>query len=136
MSAISPHAALLYVMVVASAADGHMADAELAAIAERVKALPAFADFDRQRLLSTAQECAAILSEKEGLDTVLGLAREALPPALRETAYLMALEIVLSDGEVLLEEQRALKLQRHGLGLGLLEAAALERAATARYRTL
>jgi len=112
MNTISHHAALVYVMVVVAASDGNMSDHELAAIGALVKALPVFHDFDNERLLHTARECAAILEEKEGLDAVLGLAREALPEPLRETAYWLALEVALSDSRVRLEELRVLELIR------------------------
>jgi len=134
MNAISPHAALIYVMVVVSASDGNMSDNELAAIGNLVKALPAFRGFDEHRLLSTARECGAILQEKEGLDAVLGLARNALSEPMRETAYWLALEIALSDARVELEEIRVIELIRRALGLDRLVSAALERAALSRFR--
>jgi tellurite resistance protein len=135
MNTISHHAALVYVMVVVAASDGNMSDSELATIGALVKALPVFRDFDNERLLHTSRECAAILEEKEGLDAVLGLAREALPEPLRETAYWLALEVALSDSRVRLEELRVLELIRRALGLERLVSAALERAARARFQS-
>jgi tellurite resistance protein len=134
MQAISHHAALIYVMVVVSAADGNMSERELRAIGTIAKTLPVFRDFDEHRLLPTAQECAAILEEDEGLDAVLGLIRNALPEHLYETAYWLALEVALTDSRVMLEEIRVLELIRRALGLERLAAAALERAARARYQ--
>ena len=134
MKTISPHAALIYVMVVVSAADGSMHDRELEAIGDLARRLPAFKGFDPDRLLSTVQDCAAILQEKEGLSTVLGLVREALSEPLRETAYWVALEMALSDQRVVLEEIRVIEALRHALGLDKLVAASLERGARARYQ--
>lgn len=134
MNTIGHHAALIYVMVVVSASDGNMSETELHAIGELTKTLPAFRDFDNHRLLATAQECAAILEEDEGLDAVLGLVRNALPEHLAETAYWLALEVALTDSHVMLEEVRVLELIRRALGLERLIAAALERAARARYQ--
>ncbi len=134
MTAISHHAALIYVMVVVSAADGAMTDSELEAIGRRVRTLPVFRDFDRERLVAVAQECAAILQEDDGLDAVLGLVAEALPEHLRETAYLFALEVALTDSAVNLEEIRVLERLRTALSLERLIAAALERGARARYQ--
>ena len=135
MNTISHHAALIYVMEVVAASDGNMSEAELRAIGGLVKTLPVFRDFDEQKLLSTSRECAAILEEEEGLDAVLGLVSDALPDHLRETAYWLALEIVLTDKNVALEEIRVLELIRRALGIEHLEAAALERAARARFQT-
>ena len=135
MQTISPHAALVYVMVVVSAADGSMSEQELRTIGDLTKRLPAFRDFDEHRLLQVAQECAAILEEEDGLDAVLGLIRDNLPEHLRETAYWLALEVALTDSRVALEEIRVLELLRRSLGVDRLAASALERGARARYQT-
>jgi tellurite resistance protein len=134
MKTISHHAALVYVMVVVSAADGTMNDRELLAIGELTRKLPVFRDFDHDRLLAMAQDCSAILQEDDGLAAVLGLARDALPEHLRETAYWLALEVALTDHRVALEEVRVIETLRRALGLDRLVAAALERGARARYQ--
>jgi tellurite resistance protein len=134
MKTIGHHAALIYVMVVVSASDGNMSEKEMRAIGEIIKTLPVFRDFDEHRLLSTSQECAAILDETEGLDAVLGLVKDTLPEHLCETAYWLALEVALTDSRVMLEEIRVLELIRHALGIERLIAAALERGARARYQ--
>lgn len=134
MNAIGHHHALVYVMVVVSASDGNMSERELHTIGEIVRTLPVFREFDRNRLLAVCQECAAILEEPDGLDAVLGLIRDAVPEDLRETAYWLALEIALADPHVRLEEVRIVELLRRTLGLQHLVAAALDRAAEARFR--
>lgn len=134
MQAISHHAALVYVMVVVSAADGSMSEKELRTIGELTKTLPVFRGFAQHHLVHTSQECAAILAEPDGLDTVLGLVRSCLPEHLRETAYWLALEVALTDSRVMLEEVRIIELVRRALGIDRLIAAALERGARARYQ--
>jgi len=134
MNTISHHAALVYVMVVVSAADGAMSDKELAAIGELTRRLPVFKGFDRDRLLALAQDCGTILQEEDGLSAVLGLVKEALPDHLRETAYWLALEVALTDSRVALEEVRVIEALRRALELDRLTAAALERGARARYQ--
>jgi tellurite resistance protein len=134
MKTLSHHTALVYVMVVVSAADGAMNDKELKAIGDLTRTLPVFKDFDRDRLLVLAQDCSAILQEEDGLAAVLGLVKDALPEPLRETAYWLALEVALSDTEVKLEEGRIIETLRRALGINRLVAAALERGARARYQ--
>ena len=95
--AMNAQSALIYVMVVVSAADAKMSDAELHAIGLFVRNLPAFEGFDEKGLIPVARECAALLQDTNGLDLVLKIVREALPPTLRETAYLVALDIALAD---------------------------------------
>jgi tellurite resistance protein len=134
MKTISHHTALVYVMVVVSAADGAMNDRELKAIGDLTRTLPVFKDFDRDRLLVLAQDCSAILQEEDGLAAVLGLVKEALPEPLRETAYWLALEVALTDSQVKPEEVRIIEALRRSLGIDRLVAAALERGARARYQ--
>jgi tellurite resistance protein len=134
MNTISHHAALVYIMVLVSAADGVMNERELTAIGDLTRHLPVFKGFDRDRLLTLAQDCSAILQEDDGLSAVLGLIKEALPDHLRETAYWLALEIALTDHRVALEETRVIETLRRTLGLDRLIAAALERGARARFQ--
>ena len=134
MNAISHHAALVYIMVVVSASDGNMSERELRTIGDIVRTLPVFQGFDESRLLAVSKECAEIVQEEDGLDAVLGLIRNALPESLRETAYWLALEVALSDSLVRVEEVRIVELLRRSLGIDRLVAAALDRAAEARFR--
>lgn len=134
MQALNHHSALIYVMVIVSAADGVMSDRELRTIGDITKTLPVFRHFEDHHLLPIAQECAAMLREPDALDSVLRMVREALPPSLCETAYALALEIALTDSRVMLEELRVLEILRRALGIDRLVSAALERGARARYQ--
>lgn len=135
MQTISHYAALIYVMVIVSAADGAMNDAELRAIGDLTRDLPVFKGFDRDKLIETARDCSAILQDDDGLEAALGLIKEALPTHLRETAYWLALEIAIADHAVRDEEARIVQTLRHALGLDRLITAALERGARARFQT-
>lgn len=134
MKTISHHSALIYVMVLVSASDGSMSGNELRTIGDLVKNLPVFRDFEQDRLVPVAQECAAILQEADGLAAVIGLVKGALPPPLCETAYWLALEVALADRRVALEEVRVIEALRRSLGVDKLTAAAIERGARARYQ--
>lgn len=130
---LSPQSALIYVMVVVSASDARMSDEELNAIGNFVRHLPAFEGFDQKGLIPAARECALVLQESNGLEHVLSLVRESLPDNLRETAYLIALDIALADAPVLPEESRVLQRLRSVLDIDPLVAAAFSRAARARH---
>jgi hypothetical protein len=132
-STLNPHAALIYVMVVASAADASMSDRELHVIGDIVRTLPVFEGFQEEKIITVSRECAAILQEREGLDAILGLVKEALPKYLRETAYALALEIVLTEAPVYAEENRILQRLKTTLDVDRLTAAALEKAAVVRH---
>jgi tellurite resistance protein len=135
MSTIAPETALIYVMVTMSAVDRAMSDNELKTIGGIVKNLPIFRDFNVERLIPVAKECASILQEDGGLDAVFGLVRDALPVHLRETAYALAVEVASADLTVGQEELRLLQLLRDSLDIEKLIAAAIERGARARYMT-
>ena len=132
---ISIEQALIYTMVTISGVEGRINSIELAEIGHIVKHLPIFRHFDEARLTTVAQEVAEILGEKEGLNAVLGLVKEALSPKLRETAYALAVEVAASDLAVGKEELRFLAILRDTLELDKLVTAALERSAIARYQT-
>ncbi len=128
-----PSAALIYAMVLTSAADGSMSDAELQTMGEMVSRLPVFGDFDTDRLPEVAEECAALLQQEDGLARAFERIRAALPTRLRETAYALACEVVAADQATSQEELRLLEMLREALEVERLPAAAIERAARARY---
>ena len=66
-----PHAALIYTMVLVSAADTDMTDAELQIIGDVVNHLPVFRDYDRKRLTKDLKECAQVLGRDDGLEQSL-----------------------------------------------------------------
>jgi tellurite resistance protein len=130
------HRGLIYTMVVVSAADSDMPDAELRIIGDMVGDLPIFSDFDKSELSRILQDCAELIGRENGLEQILKVIKSALPAKLRETAYAIACDLVASDGEASQEELRVLELLRDRLNIEPLIAAAIERGARARFRTL
>ena len=135
-STLNPQSALIYVMVVVSASDARMSDAELHAIGDTVRSVRVFEGFDENKIIPVASECAAILQEREGLPAVIGLVKEALSMHLRETAYALVLDIALAEAPVLAEENRVLQLLKTEFEIDRLVAAALERAAIVRHHRI
>lgn len=124
---ISHHAALIYTMVLVSAADARMTDEELQTIGDIVKHLPVFRDYDPELLVTTAESCAEMLDQDEGLEAVVGLIKQSLTPPLRETAYALACEIAAVDGKADQEELEMLVILRQSLDIDRLIAAGIER---------
>ena len=135
-TSVTPHDALIYVMVTMSAVDSTMTDNELLKIGDIVKSLPVFNGYDRENLVDTSRAASAILAEEDGLDTLLDIVADALPRKYHDTAYALAVEVAAVDLSVAQEELRFLQILRDRLNLDKLTIAALERSATARYRTL
>jgi tellurite resistance protein len=130
------HRALIYTMVIVSAADSELPEAELRIIGDIVGDLPVFRDFDRAELPKVLNDCTELIGHDDGLEETLTTIKAALPAKLRETAYAIACDLVAADGEASQEELRILELIRHRLNLERLVAAAIERGARARFQTL
>lgn len=136
MPKITPHEALVYVMITTAAADRQISDRELDRIAQIVRQLPVFMGYDMDNLAKAAERCGDLLSNEEGLDEMLELIASALPKKLYETAYALAVEVAAADLKVPDEEIRLLELLRDALNLDKLVTAAIERSARARHQTL
>jgi len=107
---IDHHTALIYAMVLVSAADQDMSDAELGKIGEMVTYLPVFKDYDHNKLTSAAEDCAELLTKDDGLESALDLILAGLPEKLRETAYVLACDIAAADGKASNEELALVEL--------------------------
>lgn len=130
------HEALIYLMVVVSAADRDMTARELSRIGTVVRSLPVFEDFDEDTLVDVARQCQKIVQADNGLDVIMDTIRDALPEKLYDTAYAIAVEVAAADLHVEQEELRVLQILRNRLRLDPLTVAAIERAARARHRTM
>ena len=133
---IDHHTALIYTMVLVSAADQDMSDAELGKIGEMVTYLPVFKDYDHNKLTSAAEDCAELLTKDDGLESALDLILAGLPEKLRETAYVLACDIAAADGKASNEELALVELIGERLEIEPLAAAAIERAARARHASV
>lgn len=133
---LDPYGALICTMVIVSAADSDMTDAELAMIGEIVGHLPVFRDFDHDSLPRVLESCSQLLSREDGLDEAFAEIGTVLPANLRETAYALACDVAAADGEAQQEELRVLELMRDCLNIDRLIAAGIERGARARFQTM
>jgi tellurite resistance protein len=135
MSKPSPQEALIYLMVIVSASDRDMADAELARIGAIVRTLPVFSGFEQARTLEVAQDCQKLLADEEvGLKGILTLIHDALSPELRETAYALAVDVAVADRSLNPEEHRMLDIVKERFELERPVVNAIERAASIRHR--
>jgi tellurite resistance protein len=136
MASITPHDALIHIMVTMSAVDRAMTDSELGKIGTIIKTLPVFRDYDTDDLVKSAATCTKTLQAEDGLKQVLDAARDVLPKKLYETAYALAVEVAAADLQVDQMEMRLLQIIRENLKLDRLTCAAIERAARARHQVL
>jgi len=132
---LSVQEALVYIMVVVSASDRRMSDEELGRIGSVVRNLPVFRDFSQEALTFVCGDCADKLDNDDGMNIVLDLIAETVPPKLADTAYAVAVEVAAADLDIRPEEIRILELLRGRLKINKLTSAAIEMAAQARHRT-
>lgn len=130
---IDHHEALIYAMLMVSAADGNMTDAEMTTIGDIVRTLPVFRDYDIQQLPKASQAFAKQMASDNGLEAVFKQIKKSLPGHLCETAYALAVDVVASDPQASQEELRLLEMMRHRLDVERLAAAGIERGAAARF---
>lgn len=134
MASLTPHDALIHVMVMMSAVDRSMTDAELARIGNIIKTLPVFNDFNPAGLIKAATDCNKALQAKDGMKQVLQDVSDVLPKKLHETAYALAVEVAAADLQLEQEELRLLQIIRDHFKLDRLACAAIERSAKARHQ--
>lgn len=128
--------ALVCTMVLVAASDGGISDREIGVMSGLVQTMPAFHQFSSEQLSAATEATVGLLREDDGLNHAGRLIREALEPRLRETAYALACEVVAADR---FTRQSALQMLEFVVGelrLDPLVAAAIERAARARYQRI
>jgi tellurite resistance protein len=128
-----PQRALITVMMLVSACDDEMSDAELQTITANVRYLPIFTGFDPERLPGIAQDFARAVAQEEGLEPLVDAIVRAVPERLRETAYALAVEVAAADRRPSQEALRLLEIIGDRLQIDPLAAAAIERGARARH---
>lgn len=134
MGKLGVQEAIIHVMVMVSASDRDMGDAELSRIGNLVRAKPAFAGFEQSQILAVAQECQRWLQKDDGFGEILSAVAETLPQPLRETAYAYAVDIAVSDIQVDPAEFRLLQILREKFDLDRATVNAIELAAKIRHR--
>ncbi len=136
-SGLDPQEALVCTMVLVAAAEtGGITDREIGVMATIVQTLPVFEGFSTAQLQHAADASVQLLREEEGLAHAGKLIREALEPRLRETAYILACEVVAADLEHGQRILQMLEFLNAELKLDTLVVSALERGTRARYQRI
>lgn len=130
----TPEDTLIAVMIAISASDDTIRTSELMSIERMVNHLPAFKDYQIERLSEVSNTVFDILAEEEGLDMLWDLVRQNLPERMFDTAYAMACDVAAADGAARETELRLLADMRYELNIDRLLAAAIEAGARARHR--
>ncbi len=133
ISPMSAQDALITVTLVTAFADDRMSEKEYREIMSTINVLPIFTNYDLDRIDGIIDTVQAFLTEDDGLESLIGLVKSAIPYHLHETAYALACDVAAADGSVALGEMRLLEELRQDLDLDRLNAAAIERGSRARH---
>ena len=131
---MTPQDGLVYTMVLVSAVDRDMSDAQLERLRGLVDRLPVFKRYDQRKLAAAAAQCVKLLGGRNGLERTVAAIKKALPRRLATTAYALACDLAAADGQVKIEEMQALDMLAAALDVNRLEQEAIHFAAGARYR--
>ena len=131
---MTPQDGLVYTMVLVSAVDRDMSDAQLERLRGLVDRLPVFKRYDQRKLAAAAAQCVKLLGGRNGLERTVAAIKKALPRRLATTAYALACDLAAADGQVKIEEMQALDMLADALDVNRLEQEAIHFAAGARYR--
>ena len=128
--------ALVLTMVLVAAADGGMSDREIGVMSGIVQTLRAFHDFTSEQLNTATDAAVKLLNEDDGLQHAARLIRGALEPRLRETAYVLACEVVAASQVARQRTLEMLDFVRTELRLDPLVSSAIERGIRARHQRI
>ena len=93
ISPMSPQDALIAVTFVTAISDDLMSEKEYREITATVNLLPVFKGYDTDRIDGIIDTVQAILEEDDGVESLVGLVKSALPDHLHETAYALACDV-------------------------------------------
>jgi tellurite resistance protein len=104
------------VMLVAVAADGMITEEEAHGLAVGMARMRMYAGFTSNQMGAMLNKLIGII-KKEGLETLVALAKETLPSDMRETAFAVATDLALADGEIASREKDVLTKIQQSLGI-------------------
>lgn len=95
------------IALIAVASDGYITDAEAQALSTTLGRMQLFRSYPNDVMRKMFDKLLSIM-QREGVDALFNGATAALPHDLTETAFAVATDIVLADGEVTEEEEKLL----------------------------
>lgn len=104
---LGPAESFAAIALIAVASDGYMTDSEAQALSTTLGRMQMFRSYPNEVMRRMFDKLLSIL-QRDGLDILFNAAIANLPHELRETAFAVATDIVLADGEVTQEEEKLL----------------------------
>ncbi len=104
------------VALTAVAADGVITQEEANGLIVSLIRMKTFAGYNDKMFINMLNKLINII-QKQGLDALVTMSKEGLDPAMRETAFAVACDLALADGELAAQEKDILTKLQVGLGL-------------------
>ncbi len=104
---LGPAESFAAIMLVVVAADGYLADAEASLVATVLNRMQLFRSYPNEVMARMFDKLCGVL-KRQGPKALIDAAIKSLPHELYETAFAIATDLVLSDGEVTEEEEQLL----------------------------
>ena len=133
---LSSQDAIIATMIGATLSDETVSTLELLTIERTIFHLPAFKNYDADRIPKIFQSVVDLFQEEEGLEAFLGLILEGLPKRMYPTAYLLACDIIAADGKFQFEESRYLEELAASFGLSKATTEEMLRSTSYRYQAI
>ena len=133
MSLLNPVDSLIYSMTLSAAIDGTISEKELKSINFFVNTLPVFKNFDKDSLPKKMNECMQLIEAEESFENILDAINSNLEKELKRTAFILSIEIMMTEMNIDEEAVRFLDIFGNILELSELEKAASKFLISAKY---
>jgi len=125
-------------MTLSAATDGDISDKELNIINFLFTTLPIFENINNDYLSKKMIECMELTEIENNFENILDLINDGLSSNkdLKKTSYILALEVMMADLNIIEESVRFLELLGDSLGLNNLETSAIKYTIRSKYAEL
>ncbi len=120
-------------MTLSAAIDGTISEKELKSINFFVNTLPVFKNFDKDSLPEKMNECMQLIEAEESFENILDEINSNLEKELKRTAFILSIEIMMTEMNIDEEAVRFLDIFGNILELSELEKAASKFLISAKY---
>jgi len=120
-------------MTLSAAIDGTISEKELNSINFFVNTLPVFKNFDKDSLPKKMNECMQLIEAEESFENILDAINSNLEKELKRTAFILSIEIMMTEMNIDEEAVRFLDIFGNILELSELEKAASKFLISAKY---
>ena len=113
---LSKEEAFVAVSLVSVAADGVITEEEARGLFVQLYRMKMFSGYNDNQMSSIFNKLINII-KKKGMDSLVVMAKESLPEDMKATAFAVATDLALADGEIAGEEKKLLTKIQQSLGI-------------------